>query len=317
MKITIKTLDEARASRVEMTFESDPTGEHVIAFSRRNAEAEIDLVRVDDTLAGSPKWSDHRVVTSLNDVFKWDKNTLYTREVVMDLQASEAELAAVPLKRRITELERMLSNNQGQTEKAEKLAAEMKERAEKAENMVASYRSDLHGHGGVWDKFSEAKKLAAQMKERAEQAEKRAEMFKASAYQADDKGANDRQRIKLARQALRRYFPESLITDDVAPLITELITAVKDLRGRVDEYRESSERCERELHDAHVSIESRDRLLSTATTALRKIAMEVAVQDFVQPVAKKTDIIDNVRDLASPWADTSSEDKARRPLYQA
>lgn len=292
MKITIKTLDEARASRVEMTFESDPTGEHVIAFSRRNAEAEIDLVRVDDTLAGSPKWSDHRVVTSLNDVFKWGKNTLYTREVVMDLQASEAELAAVPLKRRITELERMLSNNQGQTEKAEKLAAEMKERVEKAENLAASYRKDLHGSGGIWDELIKAKNLAVEMKERAEQAEKR----------ENDKGANDRQRIKLARQALRRYFPEHRISDDIAPHITDLITKIKELRGEVGGYQESSERCERELHNARVSLESRDRLLSTATTALRKIAMEVAVQDFVQPVAEKTDIIDNVRDLASPWS---------------
>lgn len=302
MKITIKTLDEARASRVEMTFESDPTGEHVIAFSRRNAEAEIDLVRVDDTLAGSPKWSDHRVVTSLNDVFKWGKNTLYTREVVMDLQASEAELAAVPLKRRITELERMLSDAVTRAEKAEKLAAEMKERAEKAENLAASYRRDLHGSGGIWDELIKAQKLAAEMKERAEQAEKR----------ENDKGANDRQRIKLARQALRRYFPEHWISDDIAPHITDLITKIKELRGEVGGYQESSERCERELHNARVSLESRDRLLSAATTALRKIAMEVQCR-VVGPV----NVMDNVRDLASPWADTSSEDKAGRPLYQA
>lgn len=309
MNITIKTLDEARASRVEMTFKSDPTGEHVIAFSRQNAEVDLDL---SDT-AANPKITDLERMLS-DAVTRAEKAEKAVREyreaariqsdhlvrVRQDL-ANEKSVMAMRGDR-ILELELMLSNNQGRTERAEKLAAEMKERAEKAENLAASYRRDLHGSGGIWDELIKAKNLAVEMKERAEQAEKR----------ENDKGANDRQRIKLARQALRRYFPESLITDDVAPLITDLITKIKELRGEVGGYQESSERCERELHNARVSLESRDRLLSAATTALRKIAMEVQCR-VVGPV----NVMDNVRDLASPWADTSSEDKAGRPLYQA
>lgn len=108
MDISIKTIDESRASRVKIVFRADPAGERMVEFSRHNAEVELKPEERDSDLAGSPKWADHHVVTSLSDAPMWGRDTLYTREMVGDLQASEAELVSGPLKTKIADLEKRL-----------------------------------------------------------------------------------------------------------------------------------------------------------------------------------------------------------------
>lgn len=225
-----------------------------------------------------------RVVTSLDNGWYWGKDTLYTREVVRDLQANEVDLVVTPLKRRVDELEAALALRAD-------VIAELRVQAERAENRVRVTTEKLDK---ALQELDEQRHRVVANLERAERAEKLAAWL----HGPDGPWAR---------------------TQRVSGDLYTALQKIKELRGEVGGYQESSERCERELTGAHRIIEARDRLLSTATTALRKISQEVTADHGVPggPVANMSDVIDNVRDLASPWADTSAEDKARRPLYQA
>lgn len=75
-----------------------------------------------------------RVVTSLNSRRLWDEDSLYTREMVIYLQASEAELVSAPLRRQIDQLTSELARERSAREAADVVREEMAIRIKELED---------------------------------------------------------------------------------------------------------------------------------------------------------------------------------------
>jgi chromosome segregation ATPase len=238
---------------------------------------------------------------------------LVTRErntAVESLTARDAELNEVSPDRdhQVFDRNRVRAKRaEGRVKQLEReLALVTRERDTAVESLTArdaelirgqSVRPDLkEAREALENRVQELEKLLAQetsragwARDRADRAEKRADMFRTQAYRENDRCAALKERVEQLEKSLADARQGTVDR-----------TVERNTAG------EEVEALKRHVRELEQSIEARSRLLSTATTALRKISVEVAVLDHNTPSFSYTDdVIENIRDLASPWADTS------------
>lgn len=269
VEISIRTLDEARNSHVHITVRTDRGTQEVIEFARQNAEVEI-----------KPEGGS---VAELQGKLDRISELVHSYETDREMNRLALSREAAPLRETIHRIRDVLvSSVPADLNRSHQAFDRNLVRAKRAEERVAELEEKVRAYDtdrtSERDRADRLAKLAAEVKLDADKTHSRLNKAERELLSANDKISH------LEREVMGCNGDRAFE------------------KNRADKNRERAEKAENELSESIQSVGALNRLLDAATTALRKISMEVAPQGLSK-VASTEDVIDNVRDLSAPWAD--------------